>query len=127
MTSLSLSVKGVSQEIPEPYLALLLYTPRSQGSRLLSELSDRKHSSLIWKETAIKRACLREKESVVQFIELRESYIYCIIILDFYHLKLLYIKLLTLFIQRKIYFILKEEKEFSSLFDLKLVLAISPR
>ena len=57
-------------------------------------------------------------ESVVQFIELSESYIYCIIILDFYHLKLLYIKLLTLFIQRKIYFILKEEKESSSLFDL---------
>ena len=55
MTSFSLSDKGVSQEIPEPYLALLLYTPRSQGSRLLSELSDRKHSSLIWKGTGIKK------------------------------------------------------------------------
>ena len=55
MTSLSLSDKGVSQEIPEPYLALLLYTPRSQGSRLLSDLSDRKHSSLIWMESGIKK------------------------------------------------------------------------
>ena len=120
MTSLSLSDKGVSQEIPQPYLALLLYTPSSQGSRLLSELSDLTGNivALYGKELASKRACLREEESVVQFIQLRESYIYCIIILDFYHLKLLYIKLLTLFIQRKIYFILKEEKESSSLFGL---------
>ena len=112
MTSLSLSDKGVSQEIPEPYLALLLYTPSSQGSRLIALTGN--IVALYGKELASKRACLREEESVVQFIQLRESYIYCIIILDFYHLKLLYIKLLTLFIQRKIYFILKEEKESSS-------------
>ena len=74
-----------------------------------------------------KRACLREEESVVQFIQLKESNIYCIIIFGLYHLKLLYIKSLTLFIQRKPYFILKDEKESSSLFDLYLVLAISPR
>ena len=55
MTSLSLSDKGVSQEISEPYLAMLLYTPRSQGSRLLSELSDRENSSFIWMETGIKK------------------------------------------------------------------------
>ena len=55
MTSFSLSDKGVSQEIPEPYLAFLLYTPRAKGSRLLSELSGRKHSSLIWMETGIKK------------------------------------------------------------------------
>ena len=118
MTSLSLSDKGVSQEIPEPYLALLLYTPRSQGSRLLSELSDRKHSSHIWKGTGIKKGLSAGGRVSCSVIRLRESYIYCIIILDFYHLKLLYIKLLTLFIQRKIYIILKEEKESSYLFDL---------
>ena len=64
---------------------------------------------------ASKRACLQEEESVVQFIQLKESYIYCIII---FRLNLLYIKLLTLFIQQKAYFILKEKKESSSLFDL---------
>ena len=83
MTSLSLSDKGVSREIPEPYLTLLLYTPRSQCSRLLSELSlTGKIVALYGKELASKRACLQEEESVVQFIELRESYIYCCIILD---------------------------------------------
>ena len=61
MTSLSLSDKGVSQEIPEPYLALLLYTPKSQSSldrdSCQSYLTDseRKHGSLIWMETGIKK------------------------------------------------------------------------
>ena len=116
--SLSLSDKGVSQEIPEPYLALLLYTPSSKCSRLLSELSEGNIVALYGKELASKRACLREEESVVQFIQSRESYNLCIIIFGLYHLKLLYIKLLTLIIQWKTYFILKEEKESSSLFDL---------
>ena len=61
---------------------------------------------------------MQEEESVVQLIQLRDSFIYCIIIFGLYHLKLLYIKLLTLCIQRKTYFIFKEEKESSSLFDL---------
>ena len=43
---------------------------------------------------------------------------YALLFLDFTILKLLYIKLLSLFIQWKTYFILKEEKEPSSLFDL---------
>ena len=114
MTSPSLSDKGVSQEIPEPYLALLLYTPSSQGSRLLY----RKHGSLIWKGTGIKKGLSAGGRgscsvySVVRKLHLLHYYFWT------YHLKLLYIKLLTLFIQRKIYFILKEEKESSSLFDL---------
>ena len=117
MTSPSLSDKGVSQEIPEPYLALLLYIPSSQGSRLLSELSDRKHSSLIWKGTGIKKGLSAGGRgscsvySVERKLHLLHYYFWT------YHLKLLYIKLLTLFIQRKIYFILSE-KESSSLFDL---------
>ena len=50
---------GVSQEIPEPYLALLLYThpdPRALDScQSVGMLSDRKHSSLILMETGIKK------------------------------------------------------------------------
>ena len=106
--SLSLSDKSVSQEIPKPYLALPLYTPILQGSTLLSELSDRKHSSLIWLETGIKKGLTAGgRVSCSVYIQLGESYIYCIIIFGLYHLKLLFIKLITLFIQRKTYFILR--------------------
>ena len=102
--------RGVSQEIPKPYLALLLYThpaPRALDScQSVGKLSDREHSSLIWMETGTKKGLSAEGR------------VSCIIIFGLYHLKLLYIKLLTLFIQRKTYFILKEEKESCSLFDL---------
>ena len=56
---LSLSDRGVSQEILEPYLELLLYThsdPRALDSyHSVGKLSDRKHSSLIWMGTGIKK------------------------------------------------------------------------
>ena len=62
--------RGVSQEIPKPYLALLLYThpaPRALDScQSVGKLSDREHSSLIWMETGTKKglACLQKEESV---------------------------------------------------------------
>ena len=59
MTSFSLSDKGVLQEIPEPYLALLLYTQPDHRAldscQSAGKLSERKHSSLIWMETGIKK------------------------------------------------------------------------
>ena len=76
---LSLSDKGVSHEIFELYLALLLYSHPDHRAldscQSMGKLSDRKHSTLIWMEIGIKRACLWEEESVVQFMQLRESYI----------------------------------------------------
>ena len=59
MTPLSLSDKGVSQDIPEPYLLLLLYTQPDHRAldscQSAGKLSDRKHCSLIWMETGIKK------------------------------------------------------------------------
>ena len=59
MTYLSLSDKGVSQEIPELYLALLLYTHPDHRAldycQSAGKLSEKKHSSLIWIETGIKK------------------------------------------------------------------------
>ena len=85
-----LTDRGVSKEIPEPYLALLLYKqpdPRALDScQSVGKLSDRKHSSLIWMETGIKKGLSAGGR------------VSCIIIFGLYHLKLLYIKLLTLFI-----------------------------
>ena len=109
MTSLSLTDRGISQEIPEPYLVLLLYTPRSQASRLLSELSDRRHSSLIWLETGIKKGLFAAGRVRCSVYSVKRK-LHPMHFFGLYHLKLLYIKLLTLFIQRKKYFILKEEK-----------------
>ena len=55
--SLSLSDKGVSQEILEPYLALLLYTHPDHRAldscQSVGKLSYRKHSSIICMGTGI--------------------------------------------------------------------------
>ena len=115
MTFLSLTDSGISQEIIEPYLALLLYTHRDprvlDSCHSVGKLSDRKYICLIWMDIGIKKGLSaggRVRCSV-------ERKLYSILAVTSYALLFWDITMLNCCILN---YICSTEKESSSLFDI---------